>query len=148
MGDFFPEAGSHGYKDIPVGMTAQRDYVISQAVYEHFLAGFHDYSPLHVDEAFARARGFSGKVMHGTLLNGFLSHFVGMHFPGKHSLLLAVELRFTQPCYLGDVIQLDVKVRQKMDVQKVIVMDATFNNLTRNCIAARGRVQVMVGDSP
>lgn len=136
------------YQDIPVGMKAQRDYAISADVYQHFLAAFDDRSPIHVDEAYARACGFRGKVMHGSLLNGFLSHFVGMHFPGKFSLLLTIDLRFAEPSYLGDVIRLQTEVSQKLDVRNVIILGVIFNNVTRDCIAARGRVQVMLRDEP
>ena len=146
MNEFESKPCSHRYQDIPVGMREQRDYVISADVYEHFLAGFGDRSPIHVDETYARNCGFVGKVMHGTLLNGFLSHFVGMYFPGEFSLLLTVDLRFAEPSYLDDVVQLETVVVQKLDVRNVLVMSVKFTNTTRNWIAARGRVQVMVRD--
>jgi acyl dehydratase len=82
--------------------------------------------------------------MHGSLLNGFISHFVGTWFPGRLSLLLAVDLRFSQPSYLGDRIRLETEVSQKMDAKNIIVMNATLFNLTRQHLAARGRIQVMV----
>ena len=132
------------YHEINVSMKKSHDYVITSEVYGHFLAAFQDCSPVHVDEHFAKARGFSGKVMHGSLLNGFISHFVGMYFPGKLSLLLSVDLRFSNPSYLGDSIQIAAVVSQKMDAQKVVVLDVALTNTTRNCLAARGRIQVMV----
>ena len=138
----------HSYESISLGMQERRDYVISPHVYANFLDAFDDRSPIHVDEAYALGRGFSGRVMHGALLNGFLSHFVGMHFPGRPSLLLSVDLRFAEPSYLGDVICIEAIVTRKMDARRVIVIDATFRNVTRERIVARGRVQVMVRDEP
>jgi acyl dehydratase len=135
------------YHEINVGMKEAHDYVITPQVYEHFLAAFQDHSPVHVDEAFAKSRGFSGKVMHGSLLNGFVSHFVGMHFPGRFSLLLSVDLRYSNPSYLGDPINLAVEVVQKMDAHNIIILDAKLSNTTRNCLAARGRIQVMVKET-
>jgi len=135
---------TYHYHEINVGMAEAHDYVITPQVYEHFLAAFQDHNPVHVDEDFAKARGFAGKVMHGSVLNGFLSHFVGMYFPGKFSLLLSVDLRFANPSYLGDTIQVAAVVSQKMAVQKVVVLDATLTNATRNHLAARGRIQVML----
>ena len=135
------------YHEIVTGMTAAHDYVIAPEVYEQFLAVFKDYSPVHVDEAFAKSRGFSGKVIHGSLLNGFVSHFVGMRFPGRFSLLLSVDLRFSNPSYLGDSINLAVEVVQKMDAHNIIILDAKLSNTTRNCLAARGRIQVMVKET-
>ena len=132
------------YDAIAVGDRHERDYVIGPETYQHFLAAFEDHSPVHVDEAFARSRGFAGRVMHGAILNGFVSHFVGMHFPGCFSLLLSVDMRFANPCYLGDSIQMAVVVNQKLDARKIIVLDATMTNTTRHWLAARGRIQVMI----
>ena len=85
-------------------------------------------------------------LMHGTILNGFISHFVGMYFPGRLSLLMAVDARFSNPSYLGDTIRIDMVVKQKSDTHNRIVMDATITNTTRNHLAARARLNVMVKD--
>jgi 3-hydroxybutyryl-CoA dehydratase len=138
----FPPPNNHGYDEIAVGMKVAHDYAITPAVYENFLAAFQDHSPVHVDEAYAKQSGFPGKVMHGAILNGFVSHFVGMIFPGKPSLLLAVDLRYAQPSFLGDALQLEATVSQKLDAQRVVVLDLAFKNLTQKHLAARGRVQV------
>jgi acyl dehydratase len=132
------------YNNLTEGMTQERDYVITPAVYEHFLRAFDDHSPLHVDAAYARACGFDGPVMHGGILNGFVSHFVGMVWPGANSLLLSVELRFLHPAYLGDTLRLQARIAQKLDVQKVVVLHLTFLNQTRGDAAATGRAQVKV----
>jgi 3-hydroxybutyryl-CoA dehydratase len=132
------------YDEITVGMKEVHDYVITPEVYQGFLAAFQDHSPVHVDKSFAKAQGFEGRVMHGSILNGFISHFVGMHFPGRFSLLLSVDLRFSNPSYLGDSIHMETVVSQKLDARRIIVLDATLSNITHNSLAARGRIQVMI----
>jgi len=139
-----PVVRTFRYGDIAVGMKEVHDYVITPEVYRGFLDTFHDQSPVHVDEAFAKAQGFPGRVMHGTILNGFVSHFIGVYFPGRFSLLLSVDLRFSNPSYLGDLIHIEMVVSQKLDARNIIVLDATLSNTTRNCLAARGRIQVMI----
>ena len=148
MNEPFPQPRTCHYRDIAVGMKEAHDYPITPEVYAHFMAAFHDHSPIHVDEAYAQSRGFPGKVMHGSILNGFVSHFIGMHFPGKSSLLLAVDLRFANPSYLGDTICLEVEVTQKMDARSIVILDATLTNTTRGHLAARGRIQVMIAEEP
>jgi 3-hydroxybutyryl-CoA dehydratase len=137
-------ARSFRYHEIAVGMRPALAYEITPEVRRHFLEGFQDFSPVHVDEDFAKSRGFAGPITHGAVLNGFISHFVGMHFPGRFSLLLSVDLRFSQPCYPGDSIRVEMLVTQKMDAGRIIVLDATLSNVTRDCLAARGRIQVML----
>jgi 3-hydroxybutyryl-CoA dehydratase len=146
MNNHLSNLRTYRYHEITVGMKETHDYVITPEVYENFLAAFHDYSPLHTDEEFAKSRGFHGRVMHGSLLNGFISHFVGMHFPGRLSLLLAVDMRFSNPSHLGDAIRMDAVVSQKVDAHHTIVMDAILSNTTRNHLAARARINVMVKD--
>jgi len=144
MNNSHPAARTIQYADIPEGMREQHDYTITEEVYRGFLAAFGDYSPIHVDDAVAKQCGFHAPVMHGSILNGFLSHFVGMHFPGALSLLLSVDIRFSQPSYLGDRIRIEAVVSQKLDVRQVVVLDVVFNNLTQSQLAARARVQVML----
>lgn len=135
-------ARSLSYGDLVEGSTCDRTYTITDAVYQSFLQAFDDRSPIHVDAGYARDCGFADTVMHGAILNGFVSHFIGMVFPGSNSLLLSVELRFSQPSYLGDTLLLQAKVAQKVDAQNVVVLHVTFFNQTRGSAAAAGRVQV------
>ncbi len=132
------------YNDLAEGMTREHDYVITPVVYESFLRAFDDRSPLHVDSVYARQSGFDGPVMHGGILNGFVSHFVGMVWPGRNSLLLSVELRYSRPTYLGDHLRLHARLAQKLDAQQVVVLHLNIFNQTRNELAATGRAQVKV----
>ena len=132
------------YEEVQQGQQESFTYEITPAVFQHFLDAFQDFNPVHVDEAYARARGFPGRVVHGAVLNGFISHFIGSWFPGRCCLELGVEVRFLQPCHLGDRIRMDAVVSQKMDAKKILVLDATLQNLTQNKLAARSRIQVML----
>lgn len=117
-------------------------YTIDEDVYHALITAFRDRSPIHVDEAYAREAGFSGCVMHGAILNGFLSHFVGMHFPGRKSLILTVSLNYHNPTYLGDEIELTARVRQKVETGQVVVLDVKFVNRTADRVAASGKAHV------
>ena len=132
------------YCDLAEGMLAERTYTVTPAVYDSFLCAFGDRSPIHGDAAYAALRGFEGPVMHGAILNGFVSHFVGMVFPGANSLLLSVELRYAEPTYLGDTLELRAQCVQKFDAKQVVVLHVAFFNQTRGLSAATGRVQVQV----
>lgn len=130
------------YSDLEVGMTREKDYVISRVIYEGFLGLFGDASPLHVGDAYAVKCGFKGCLMHGAILNGLVSNFIGMVFPGNKSLELSVDIRFQNPCYLGDTIRLEGKIAQKLEAHNVAVLHLTFHNRTSGDIAATARVQV------
>ncbi len=127
------------FSDLVPGQREHHVYEVTPAVHEGFLTVFGDRNPIHVDEVHARARGFSGRLMHGGLMNGFLSHFVGMVFPGRRGLLLSVDIRYLQPVYLGARLRLDGEVKQKVESERLLVLDFQFTDLGREVVVARGR---------
>jgi acyl dehydratase len=133
--------------DLPVGAQFEREYAIEPRLYEGFLALFGDLSPVHVDDAYARASGFEGRVMHGAILNGFLSHFIGMVCPGQRALLLSADIRYAKPSYLGDRIAIRASISQVVESQRVVVLNIEFFNATKTQKVARGRVQVAIRDA-
>ena len=130
------------YADLAEGMERTREYVITPAVLDHFLNAFDDRSPVHVDEDHALSLGFKGRVMHGGIINGFVSHFVGMEFPGAHGLLLSSDLRYQRPNYLGDRLTLRAKVAQKLDAHQTVVLHLFVTNETQGEAVATGRINV------
>jgi 3-hydroxybutyryl-CoA dehydratase len=132
----------HAFENLSVDQHAEHEYVITGEVYEHFLAAFGDVSPLHMDDAFARELGFSGKVMHGSILNGFISHFVGVLLPGRRAILHSVAVEYRAPSFLGDRILIQAKVTQRVESLRLIMLGLTLTNVTRRELAARAKVQV------
>lgn len=128
--------------EIQEGQTATREYTISENVYQSFLRAFDDRSPIHVDAAAANRAGFAGPVMHGAILNGFVSHFVGMHFPGATAVLQSVEIRYRAPSFLGDRILIDATVTQLVESVRVMVLELEIQNQTRGELTANATVQV------
>jgi len=142
----FTEGASFSWDDLVVGIEREHEYVISEAVLEGFIALFGDRSAVHVDPDVARARGFADRVVHGSILNGFLSHFVGMVLPGHSALLLSADLRYLLPCYVGQRFRLRGKVVQKSESQRVVVLLVAFRRELDGADVAAGRVQVKVAE--
>lgn len=130
------------FENLMLGQQVEHEYVITGEVYKHFLAAFCDVSPIHVDDAFAQKLGFPGKVMHGSILNGFISHFAGVVMPGKRALLHSVAVEFHAPVFLEDHILIQAQVVQKVQSLRLIVLNLTLRNTIRSEIAANAKVQV------
>jgi 3-hydroxybutyryl-CoA dehydratase len=141
-----PSPSNYSFAEIVEGMTVERDYTLTRSVYEAFLAAFDDRSSVHVDDDYAKASGFRERVMHGAILNGFLSNFVGMHFPGRRALWLSVDLRYLAPTYLDDQVKIEAVVAQKVESQQVLVLNIVVRNVTQGILTARGRLQVTLRD--
>jgi acyl dehydratase len=137
-------ANDFTFSDISEGTTYSGQYKIEHDIYDVFTSVFHDRSPVHVDNAYAKASGFDGCVMHGAILNGFLSHFIGMSFPGRRALLLSVNMNYHRPSYLDDEIELTAVVRQKVESTRVIVLNVKFVNSATQILVASGKIQVAV----
>jgi 3-hydroxybutyryl-CoA dehydratase len=134
--------GNFTFEDLPLGTRFRKQYVIGEEVYQGFLDLFGDASPLHVDDRVARSCGFSEKLMHGAILNGFISDFVGMNFPGKRTLELGVEIHFVKPTYMNDVLELEATVKERLESRQVVVLQFRFQRETT--MVANGRVTVMI----
>ena len=139
-------ARDYSFSEIEVNAEFTHKYTIDDTAYEMLVKVFQDKSPLHIDEDYAKSAGFAGRVMHGAILQGFLSHFVGMYFPGKKSLILAVSVNYHRPSYLGDEVSLTARVRQKVETGRVIVLEVKFKNAASLAVVASGKVQVSLRD--
>ena len=80
--------------------------------------------------------------MHGSILNGFVSHFVGVHLPGRRALLHSVALEYRTPSFMGDRILLRARIKQKVESLRVVVLDCELRNLTHDRLSAKGKIQV------
>lgn len=132
----------HHYHDIREDQKIRFKYRFDETIFGHFLEAFQDTNPLHTDDDYARLSHFKKKVMHGAILNGFLSHFIGVVFPGKFSLLHSIHIQYKEPNYIGDEITVEARVAQKVDALKVVVLDVNVLNLTSGQTSAKAKIQV------
>jgi acyl dehydratase len=132
--------------DIWEGQKFREQYKVSNEIHSAFLTLFEDTNPLHHDLEYATQCGFEQAVMHGAILNGFLSHFIGMVAPGNGSLILSVHINYLKPTFLNDTIELEATVIHKLDSRNVVEMVVTFNSINRTVSVAKAKVTVaMVG---
>jgi 3-hydroxybutyryl-CoA dehydratase len=87
-----------------VGDKYQYEFSVSSEVYEGFLEIFKDRNPLHVDRSFASSKGFKDIVMHGNILNGFVSFFIGELLPVKDVMIIQQEIKYHLPVFLNDTL--------------------------------------------
>lgn len=119
----------------------KKDFVVSKDTYEGFVHLFNDRNPLHISEDFALDKGFKGKVMHGNILNGFISYFIGECLPTKNVIIHSQEIKFLNPVYLNDELQLMVMVVGIYDSVKAIQFKFSFKNSALKIVAS-GKVQI------
>src|SRR5437016_1303819 len=98
------------FNTLEAGTSVVWSHRISATEVDEFADLSGDFNPLHMDDSYARQFGFRGRVVHGMLVNSFLSRVLGMLLPGPGTLWLSQNTRFVQPVYIGDEIEIEVKV--------------------------------------
>lgn len=109
-----------------VGQTAEFAKTISEFDVYAFAGICGDFNPCHVNEVAAQ-KGFLGRrVVHGALINAFVSTVLGMYLPGEGTVYLSQTSRFLKPVYIGDTItakvrllEIDAKKRAKLSTTVV-----------------------------
>ena len=87
-----------------------------------------DFSPIHMDETYAKSTTFQKRVVHGMLLASFFSRVDGMYLPGKHALYFSQNIEFHNPCFIGDKVKIFSKVIDKSDSTKILKIESTITN--------------------
>lgn len=120
------------------------DFVVTQKVYDAFQQCSGDMNPLHVDEEFARKKGFNACVMYGNILNAFVSYFVGMALPDKEVMIQAQDINYRKPVFLNDQIQLVSYIDDVSEAVNVIIYKLKFFRITeaKRELVANGHVQI------
>ena len=118
-----------------------QEFFISDELYSGFIELFNDRNPLHTDETFAQQKGFKSKVMHGNILNGFLSYFVGECLPLKNVIIHSQEIKFSKPIFLHDTITLHAQVKEFFESVNALQIAFYFEN-SDNMKLAKGNIQI------
>jgi 3-oxoacyl-[acyl-carrier protein] reductase len=100
-------------------------HTIAAEEVDAFAALSGDDNPLHMDDAYARANGFRGRVVHGMLLSAWLSRVLGTLFPGPGVLWLSQTIRFAHAVYIGDSVEVVVRVKHKAVDLRTLVLETT-----------------------
>jgi len=119
----------------------QQKFEITDAVYQGFIRLFCDRNPLHTDLQFAQSKGFGAEVMHGNILCGFLSFFIGECLPVKNVIIHSQEIKFYLPVYLYDTLELNVEITGFFESVNVYEFKYFFEN-QENKKVAKGKFQI------
>jgi acyl dehydratase len=94
-------------EELSAGMQASVPFVVRSEDMTRFAELSGDFNPLHVDDEFARDKGFEGAVVYGGLIVAKVSQLIGMHLPGRDALWTRVALDFIRPLYVDQDARVD-----------------------------------------
>ncbi len=135
------------FAEIQIGQKASFQRTITAEMETAFRMISGDENPLHQDDAFARevSKGaFAGHAAFGMLTASLYSTMAGMYLPGTYSLIHSFqELSFLKPVFVGDVLNVEGEVVDKVESLNLICLKVTIRN-QQNQRVSRARMKVLV----
>ena len=119
---------NYSYDEISIGHKEMFITKITQEMQDMFLNISGDNNPLHVNEDYAKSKGFGGNVVYGMLTASFYSTLVGTLLPGKKCLFQEADIKFHKPVYIGDTLEISGECIDKNDTFKRLTIKARIKN--------------------
>lgn len=123
------------------GLTESFTVTVTEEMMQDFERLSGDCSPIHIDEDYARGRGYPGRVVYGMLGASFFSTLAGVYLPGEHCLLHGVECKFARPVFIGDTLTVTGTVLRVSEAVaeaeiKAVITNQEGKKVTRGIIRA------------
>jgi 3-hydroxybutyryl-CoA dehydratase len=97
-------------EDLEVGQSAELTRTVQDGDLAAFAAVTGDDNPVHLDEAYAAATPFKGRIAHGMLSASYISAVLANRLPGPGTIYISQTLSFRRPVRIGDAVTATVKV--------------------------------------
>jgi 3-hydroxybutyryl-CoA dehydratase len=150
------------YEDLAPGMRATFAKTTTEADIVLFAGASGDNNAMHINEEFAAATPFSGRIAHGMLTASVISAAIAGRLPGPGTVYIGQNLRFKAPVRPGDTVHATVTVQELLPERRrvklltvctvkgkvVIDGDALVMPTSRSARGASLWVGSVVGDPP
>jgi 3-hydroxybutyryl-CoA dehydratase len=134
-----------GFEQLEVGQTASLRRTVTETDVILFAGVTGDNNPAHLDQVWAEASQFGGRIAHGMLSGGFISAVLGTRLPGPGTIYLEQSLRFTRPVRIGDTITATVEVLELIPAKRRVRLATRCENQNGE-VVVKGEAVVMAGE--
>lgn len=139
-----PMDALHGYyfEDLEVGMSEVFAKTVTETDIVMFAGISGDTNPVHINEEFASATMFKGRIAHGILGASFISTVIGTKLPGPGCIYVSQALRFKAPVRAGDTVSATCTITNLIPEKKFIELKTQC--LVRGKVVIDGEATIMV----
>lgn len=132
------------YKFDTFGLGFQESFKveITEKMLRQFREISGDENPVHVDEAYAKAHGFDAELVYGMLTSSFYSKLAGVYLSGRYCILKSIETFFVRPVYVGNILKIAGKVKDKDERFQQATVKAKITNQDGKTVS---RANILVG---
>ena len=125
------------FEKLEVGQTIERNFIFTDAAVTLYSDLVGDNSAIHMDENFARIRGFQTRVVHGMFVQSMFSGLLGSGLPGENSVINSLSIKFHCPVMVGDSVNFKVSIGSLIPSVKAVSLD--LSALIENKIHVSGK---------
>ena len=129
------------FEDLKIGQEEYFSVTVTEEMMRSFLELSGDENPLHNDADFAREQGYHDKVVYGLLTTSFISRLVGVMLPGKYCLLQGINVKYSKPVYVGDILIVKGILEELHPSVKRVVIKVFVQNQDEKKVL-KGKVEV------
>lgn len=129
--------------NLKVGDAATLSKTITDADVRAFAELTGDHNPVHLDDEYAAGTRFGRRVAHGMLAASLISAALANELPGRGTVYLSQQLRFTAPVFPGDTVTARVAVTKVREDKPVVTLDTVCTN-QRGETVIRGEAVVLL----
>lgn len=139
------ELNGYDIEDLAIGMSASFAKTITEADIVLFAGVSGDNNAIHINEEFAAATPFGGRIAHGMLSASVISAAIAGRLPGPGSIYLEQKLQFRAPVKPGDTVHANVEVKELVADKGRVVLGTTCTVAGK--VVITGEAVVKVGSS-
>lgn len=122
-------------KVLKIGDSAQIEKVFTQEEVIAYAKISNDNNPIHFDPSYAETTSFKKPIVHGLLVASLFGGLLGTDLPGKGTIHLGQDLRFSSPVYVGEKVLAVIEVI-------IIREDKPIITFSSKCIKENGEIAI------
>ena len=137
-------ADLNGYylEDLTVGMSGIYAKTITDTDIVMFAGISGDTNPVHLNQEYAAATMFKGRIAHGMLSAGFISTVLGTKLPGPGCIYISQNLKFKAPVRVGDTVVARATITEIVPEKKRVTLKTVCS--VGETVVIDGEATVMV----
>ena len=136
-----PDRGTLWLDELEIGLSRSLTKTISERDIELFAEVSSDHNPIHLDENYAQATRFKGRIAHGMLTAGLISAVIGEQLPGHGTIYLSQSLKFLAAVRPGDLVTAEVTVREIDAARRRVALETRAR--VGDTVVLEGEAQVL-----
>ena len=127
-----------------VGQQAAMSKTITEADMVLYSGIFGDFSPLHVNEEYARKTRLGARTASPMLAGGLVSSLLSNTLPGPEFIFLREQFEFLCPIFIGDTVTASVKVVAVEPEKRIVRLRTDCHNQAHKQILTGEAVLILL----